>query len=274
MSAREPELDELESGLRRLFDDERLAIRPAPGATSGVLAGARRARRRRELAVAGSGVVAAVAVVGGVLIGLPLSGQGNDVAAPPNSASLLPGAPSTSSSAPLTLEKKPPTSELTTKTSGLSASRSSDTQPPPQPRSDEPEPPNMPMIFGGAVGPSGWDKLTLGMSFEDAKATGFIAADAAPPEGCTSYDLTTGTEYVSAVLISESGLGRIVAAAEGRTPEGKGIGSPIEELKQAYPEGTEDGSSFTATNSAGGTYQFGMGEDAVAHSYALTNGGC
>lgn len=274
MSAREPELDELESGLRRLFDDERLAVRPAPGATSGVLAGARRARRRRELAIAGSGVVAAAAVVGGVLIGLPSSGQGNELAAPPNSASLLPGAPSTSSSASPTPKKTPPTGNQTTKTSSLNPSPTSDAEPPPQPRSDEPEPPNMPMIFDGPVGPSGWDKLTLGMSFEDAKATGFISADAAPPEGCTSYAVTAGTEYVSVVLISESGLGRIVAAAEGRTPEGKGIGSPIEELKQAYPEGTEDESSFTATNSAGGTYQFGMGEDAVAHSFALTNGGC
>lgn len=272
MSEHERELDELESSLRSLFDDERLAVRPAPGATAGVVAGARRVRRRRQIATAASGAgVAAAAVIAGVLIVMPASGSGNNVAAPPPTQTLD---SATSVSKPTTKPSKPkqPSASDQIETSGGGDPRTKPmTQPPSEP---PPEDVTVPFYLGSPIGPSGWDQLTLGMSFEDAKATGFLAADAAPPSGCTAYSLAAGSEDVQTVVISESGLGRFIAS-NGATPEGMASGATLEELQEAYPSGTSDGSTFRADSGGGGTYEFPMsGDPAVASGFSLTNGLC
>lgn len=266
--------DELEQHLRALFDDDRLAVRAAPGARDAVVAGARRARRRRELAVAGSGVaVVVIAAAGGLLLTAPPSGDKSGTALAPGAS--LSAAASSPSAPPPQVERKPedsPAETVEPSTTGEIAreTRPSST-PPPEPSS---EPPRVPMTAGGPIGPSGFADLELGMSFAQAQQTGYIAPDAPAPQGCTSYSLTTGTEFVSAVLISESGLGRFVAAEGGRSPEDEGIGSPIEELQAAYPAGKEEGGEFSAETGTGARYVFTMGEDAVADQFALTNGGC
>lgn len=265
----------LEDGLRRLFDDDRLAVPPASGAREAVVAGARRARRRRELAIAGSGVgVAAVAILGGVLIVMPPSNERTEVASAPDTSTLTVGSSiePAPSSAP---EKKSevPSSDGTGSTVIEEPRGGKPPDPSASPSSTPSDPPPMPMRAGGPIGPSGWSELKLGMSFADAKATGYISPDAPAPAGCTSYSLTTGGDFVSAVLISESGLGRIVASGA-RTPEDQGVGSPIENLQEAYPDGAESEGEFRAETSAGATYEFAMGEDATAHGLALTNGGC
>lgn len=267
----ERELDELESSLRSLFDDERLAVRPTPGATAGVVAGARRVRRRRQLAMAGTTAgVAAAAVIAGVLVVMPTSGGGNDIAAPPPTQTL---GSATSVSKPST---RPSKTKQTSASDQIETSGGQDprTKTLTQPLSEPPpEDVTVPLQFGGPVGPSGWDQLTLGMSFEDAKATGFIAADAAAPAGCTSYPLTSGTDYVSTVDISESGLERFTASG-GRTPEGMGSGSTLAELQAAYPSGTVSDDAYIVSSGGGnGLYRFAMGEDSVTDFFTLSNGG-
>lgn len=267
----ERELDELESSLRSLFDDERLAVRPAPGATAGVVAGARRVRRRRQIATAASGAgVAAVAVIAGLLIGMPASGDGSNVAAPQTSQTLD---SATSVAKPST---RPSRTKQTSASDEIETSGSQDpltkpmTQPPSEPL---PEDLTAPMQFGGPIGPSGWDRLTLGMSFEEAKATGLIAADAAAPAGCTSYTLTSGTDQVNTVDISESGLERFTASG-GRSPEGMGNGSTLEELQKAYPSGSVvDGAYIVSSGDGNGLYRFAMGDDSVTDVFTLSNGG-
>lgn len=265
----------VEDGLRRLFDDDRLAVPPASGAREAVVAGARRARRRRELAIAGSGVgVAAVAVLGGVLIVVPPSHERTEVASAPGIPTLTAG--SSTEPAPQSARERKPEVPSIDRTGSTVIEEPRGGKPPesPAPSSDTSSvPPQVPMYAGGPIGPSGWSDLKLGMSFADAKATGFIAQDAPAPAGCTSYSLTAGSNFVSAVLISESGLGRIVARGA-RTPEDQGIGSPVEDLHAAYPDGAESEGEFRAETSTGATYQFTMGEDATAHGLALTNGGC
>lgn len=60
----------LDDELQRLFREERLTLPVPPDATQGVLAGARRVRRRRRASVAAGGLCVAIAVIfGGVAVG-------------------------------------------------------------------------------------------------------------------------------------------------------------------------------------------------------------
>lgn len=267
---------DLESDLRRLFDDERLTVRVAPGARDAVIAGARRVRRRRDMAIAGSGLaVAAVVVAGGVmLIGPQGADQQANVAAPGTEATLSTAASSSAKPKPSRsrVEKEPQQPEQLEVPDSAPAKK-----PPPKQPSRTPEfrVPTTPAVTSGPIGPTGWARIQLGMSYEDVQQAGYLAEDAAPPQGCTSYPLTAGTDQVSTVVISEAGVGRIVAGANGRTPEGIGIGTPLEQLQNTYPGGTSAEGEYRVDTSVGSTYVFTVpGEGAAVSAFALTNGNC
>lgn len=263
--------DSVEDGLRRLFADDRLTLPTAPGATARVVAAARRARKRREFAVVGGGtLVAASALVAVVLVAMQPGTGGSPVAAPPIettlSSALLSEAPPTQTSAPRAIEPsvEKKTTVPTQPTSGSGSQTSESSAPPPE---------EIPMLSGGPIGPDGYRDLRLGMSFEDAKP--YLAdEDKQPPSGCTSYELAEGNEWVSTVVFSESGLARINASGGGRTPENMGAGSTLDELEQAYPEGTttESGDGFHAATGSGGIYQFTLSQN-NATSMSLSDGG-
>lgn len=194
----------LEAELDRLFSDDRLSIRPSPAAGRAIVAGARRARRRREIALVGGGsaAVALVLVAVVMLAALPRGGDGDSVAAPQPTTVLAPG--------------KQPTVR------------------PPLPAPANPFP-SMSDVQRGELGPNGYRKLRLGMSFDDLRDRGLLASPkAAPPEGCGSYTLAEGEHNIRDIVVSEHRGLVMLNANQARTPEGIGVGSSWQDVESTY----------------------------------------
>ncbi|MFD4251832.1 hypothetical protein [Amycolatopsis thermoflava] len=247
--------DELGDELRRLFDDDRLAIRPAPGAESAIVRGARR-RRRRRTAVAASGGVLTAALL--ITAGLVATRQDPGVhqAAQPTTA-----APTTTSEAPGPVVVPPSFPELPTQPSAPSSTTTVLPAPPPagtstrSPSSSSrttvrPEPAAV------VLGPTGYGPLRLGMSFDEAKATGLLADAGTAPAECTTYRLTEGTANVASVAISPTGGVVVFTATGARTPEKVGAGSTVAELRTAYPDLTAGAGNYSAAAGSGANYTF------------------
>src|SRR5690606_8697800 len=137
-----------------------------------------------------------------------------------------------------------------------------------------PDVPNVPLYASGPIGPSGWGPIELGMSYEEVRKAGYLGENTAPPQGCTTYVLSTRDDQVNALTISESGVGRISAGNNGRTPEGVGSGTSKEELRNTYPDGTESDGVYRADTGAGTTYEFGVPDGAEVSGLALADGTC
>jgi hypothetical protein len=115
------------------------------------------------------------------------------------------------------------------------------------------------------LGPSGYKKLALGMSYEQAVATGMLAQgkDAAPPEGaCDVYRLAEGHGAIMDVTIS--GARGIVSFRASGAPTAEGIvaGAPVEQLRATYPDLTAESGGYSAT-AGGGRYHFATKGDTV-----------
>lgn len=222
-------LDPLDQELRSLFADDRLAVPVREDADAVIVAGARRLRRRRVMLQTTAGVVAVLAlVVGGAAIaGVGDSQPGEPVAAPP------PAVTTTTPEATTTTTKSLPASEPEQSRSGTKTKQ----QPtPPRTRTSRPRPPAtgtpepMPTAL---VSFSGYGPLRLGMSTEEALATGQLTENGSGGAGCTSYLISGGGE----VLISGSGgLVWIAAPAEAQTPEGVQAGVTVGQVRETYPD--------------------------------------
>ncbi|GHF09371.1 hypothetical protein GCM10017786_48620 [Amycolatopsis deserti] len=248
--------DELGDELRRLFDDDRLAITPVPGAESTIVRGARR-RRRRRTAVAASGGVLTAALL--VTLGLAAARQDPGVhqaARPttsvPAATSEAPGPVVVPPSFPELPTQPPPPVPTTTATPAPPPAGTTRTSSPSSSRpSARPEP-----ATGVVLGPSGYRQLRLGMSFDEAKATGMLDdADTAPTE-CTTYRLAEGAANIASVTISPSGGVLVFAATGARTPENAGTGSTVAELRNAYPDLTAGAGNYSAATGSGASYTF------------------
>lgn len=276
MSEREEFRDEiddaLEDSLRTLFADERLTIPRAPAATARVVAAARRARMRRQLAIVGGGTLAAAsALVAVVLVAMPSGNGAAPVAAPPSE-------PTSSifelSESPKPTERSAPPPELpsrdestgSAKTSVNSGTRTS------EPSTNPSEEFNTPKLSGGPIGPSGYGDLQLGMSFDEAKP--YLAEGSGPAADCTAYSLAEGPEWVNTVQFADGKLVRITASDNGRTPEGTGFGTALEDLTAKHPDGSEQDGEYVAPSGGSGKYHFPLGEDATAKGLYLTSGAC
>ena len=92
-------------------------------------------------------------------------------------------------------------------------------------------------------GPDGYGGLKLGMTLEQALASGEISPDAdeeisAPAEfasGCVHFVLRAHPDAGGFVTLTD-GVAILFADEDMRTPEGIGIGSTVEEFKAAYPD--------------------------------------
>ncbi|GAB2980346.1 hypothetical protein GCM10017788_14500 [Amycolatopsis acidiphila] len=235
-------------------------MRPSADAPARILTGARRARRRRTALTATGGVLSAVVLVGAGLVLGQLRSTHTDTAAPV----LQPTVSDTASSAPLTPAPlvPPPGSPSSGEASG-SVGQSSPSQtagraspPPAAPPSSATRSLNIPLVSGPVLGPNGYSKLVLGMSFADAKQTGLLAGADTPPTGCADYTLTEGTAGVRNVTISDT-LGIVSFEASGaHTPERIRVGSTKDELEAAYPALGKSGGGYSAAAGSGSSYLF------------------
>ncbi|RZQ62113.1 hypothetical protein [Amycolatopsis suaedae] len=227
--------DQLDAELRRLFADDRLDLRPRADAGGTIVSGARRVRRRRAVLTSGGGVMAvAVLVAGGVLLTgerhrpeVPLA----EPPAPTQFSSQLPPAPvvppGPTQSAPESSPAAPP-------------HPSSPPEEVPSKKATPPPRSGKAPVYGPELEPVGYGRLRLGMSPEEAAASG-VVLEGAGGEGCVTYKATSGTPSVASVIVSPN-LGTVFIDPAGsvRTPKGIGTGSTREEVYAAYP-GTSTG---------------------------------
>ncbi|RDI18745.1 hypothetical protein [Lentzea flaviverrucosa] len=239
-------MGDLDDDLRRLFSDDRLDVHSAPVSTEDVLRGADRRRRRRT---AMAGTFALVTLVGA---GIGLSRLGA-----PSPDSTVGALLTTSTSAPTTSTPPPSVSTvISTETvtvgqspnstggntgkpnpGGTSRSNSTPSSSPPTPESQ-----------AGRYG-----TLALGMSEADALATGSLVEPSTPadPDGrCKAY-ATKSVPNADAVVVSPAkGIVRITMPSYAKTPKGVGAGSAVSDVKAAYKNSTQSGSTVLAPMSA------------------------
>ncbi|WAL65476.1 hypothetical protein ORV05_32075 [Amycolatopsis cynarae] len=272
--------DDLEGELRRLFSDERLDLRPRGNAAAAVVAGARRVRRRRALTTATSGVLAAILLVGAVLyFGAPSGGGQQQVAAPPPEQSA--GEPAYTyppPPVPIGAPARGPLDEDTTGGPEQVPPASPVTRPAtsaPDMTTTAPRMSGVPLSAITVLGPDGYGALRLGMSFDQAKATGQLTAADAPSATCTRYTLREGAAAVGSVLISPK-AGIVGFDATGaRTPESVHVGSTVEQLAAAYPDLVRTPDGFAAPAGRGATYQFTIDDhDQVSALRLAASTGC
>lgn len=120
---------------------------------------------------------------------------------------------------------------------GALASTLTDENPAPSSPS-APAAPDKLTIAPGAVGP-----VTVGMSKQEALATGFFVADVkSPADGCPARPLSWKDEYVNAFDIQTLGNGEIASigihGAGIVTKDGVGVGSTYAEVAKTYPDET------------------------------------
>ncbi|WP_211357922.1 hypothetical protein [Amycolatopsis cihanbeyliensis] len=127
------------------------------------------------------------------------------------------------------------------------------------------------------LGPDGYQTLKLGMTTQQAKATGEIVPYRGPDPGaginpeCGFYDLTDrpGRPGGLTVLVSPKlGVSYIEGYPGVRTPQGIGIGSTEEALRTAYPDWNpaEPGGQFVPVpENPNAFYEFNAGNGEVDH---------
>lgn len=261
--------DELDGELRRLFGDARLDLMPREGAEEAVVAGARRIKRRRTALAATGGALAVTALVAnGLVLGGLRTGSGQS--ASPPAEPVLTGSPTSS-----TVPQVPAPSAGTISTENGAADAPSPTSTVPgssrKPSSTVPSPPER-VLTVPVLGPSGYGKLRLGMSYQEASATGQLAdPSTAPTTKCETYTLVEGVDAISGVVISQTdGIVSFQGEAV-RTPEGIEVGSStLAQLTRSYP-GLVKGNAnwWTVSAGSGATYSFFVTDDGTVTKILL-----
>jgi hypothetical protein len=227
---------DLDDELRRLFADDRLDVPVRQEAHRAVVTRAARLRRRRRGRVVLGGGVLSVATM---LLAGTAFGVGGD--APPRQPVAVPESPLLTSS---TTEPPPRTTTLvptssvappakatstpvsTTTTTTTTATSTTKLRPP---------------ADRLAFGPTAVGGLRLGMTQDDAVATGLIQPNLTPVNaaGCQGYDWSghanAPTQY-SVLFSPKYGLVQIGGRADAVTPEGVYAGSSEAEVRALYPD--------------------------------------
>lgn len=221
---------DLDDELRRMFANsgDQLDVPIRPDAEQAIVAGAGRRRKRRLAAMSASGAAAVVVVVA---VGIALANPTPEAMPPahvPTSTSSSPTPPS---------QNEAPPTEPGTGIALPPAAPPTGEEEPPQGTTEEPPPP--PEVTGEEIGPFGWRELRLGMTYEEAVATGLVVETGAPPgPGCNTYTIATADgSHGGAVHISqEFGVDFIAPYVKVHTPEGVSEGWTIEQFLVVYPE--------------------------------------
>lgn len=223
----------LDDELQRLFADDRLDVPVRPGATEAVVAGARRVRRRRVVMTAVGGA-AALSLLAGTAIVLAKPGPTQSV--PGSDASVSTTGHITASPTERSDESAPTSMNAP----GNSGTRTGSVTGKP-PASSAPQSTGRPDDGTMAFGPDGHLALRLGMTAEEAEATGLITPNVQPvsSKGCKGYDYKGLPKDAAhyAVLISPTyGLVRLAnGPRRAETAEGINVDSSESDMKKAYP---------------------------------------
>jgi hypothetical protein len=252
-------VDDLDDELRRLFSDDRLDVHSTPDATDAVLRGADRRRRRRSAMT----TTFALVVLVGAGIGLTQLRSSGDHTA----GDLLPTSTSSASST-----TTPPSVSTFTATATVTV------DPPPNPNGNNTGKPNpgnptksSPPVKSAPPTPQSepgqYGSLVLGMSEEAALKTGSLVepSSAADPENrCKAY-ATQSVPDTNAVIISPAkGIVRITLASYAKTRKGIGVGSKVDEVKAAYSNATQSGSTMVAPMAATPAWSYVFETDGTA----------
>jgi hypothetical protein len=232
--------DDLRRMLADLDTDERLDVPVRAGAAEVIVSGARRLRRKRIAAVtAASALTAAAVVVGGFVLV-----AGGPEALPPATSDLqvVPesSVPSASSASTSSATSPGRASSAGTRPGGQvpgpggggegNGGEGGGNQ---QPSVDPPPPPS-----GTQIGPASFRALRLGMTYDEAAATGMVGAgDPVPATGCATYPLLVDGQPVGDVRISAAaGIEVLYPVVALHTPEGASNGWSVAQVKAVYPE--------------------------------------
>ncbi|MPY99828.1 MAG: hypothetical protein GEU97_17905 [Actinophytocola sp.] len=242
-------------GLRASFSDDRFALVPTASARETIVAAARTRRRRREVAyVTGGSLAVASVLLGGFLLVSPQQPEGGTTLAEDT-----PSMPRTAEDeAEARMESGP---EPRAVPDNATAQR------------------HMTEARAGAaarwiqIGPDGYRSLRLGMSYDEIRATGMLAAqDDPPPKNCARYRLSGADVAVRHILVSERvGLAAVVAN-KASTPEGVTIGSTRAELERTYDAAeADDPKNYLIPTGKGGHYLFRVDGDRVSELSLVAN---
>jgi hypothetical protein len=228
---------DLDDELRKLFADDRLDVAVRPEADRVIVTGARRVRRRRSGVVFGGGMLSvATVLVAGTAFGVSGDAPPSTPLAAAESSGLTTTTPAPSSTTTtiertITVAPPPVTTEAHKPTTTSSTPTTTTTTP------TKAKPPADPLAFG----PTTVDQLRLGMSVDEAEATGLIQPNAEPENaaGCKGYDWfgqPAAPAHYSLLFSPKFGLVRIGGRAEAETPEGIYKGSSEEDVRAVYPD--------------------------------------
>ncbi|MER6951368.1 hypothetical protein ABT294_45865 [Nonomuraea sp. NPDC000554] len=131
------------------------------------------------------------------------------------------------------------------------------------------------------LGPYGYGAVKLGMTVEQAMATGEVVKKTPGDGGCSGWDLKkspTSKDSTGIYISPKLGVAAIFAAKGMTTPEGIKIGSTTEQLKAAYRHIKKDIHGYyviTVPGNKKAYYSFGVAHSKVAeYGIALNNQDC
>jgi hypothetical protein len=213
----------LDDQLGALFADQRLDLPVPRGAEQAIVAGARRVRRGRIAITAVTCATVAAVLVGG---GVALAGIGRPESQTPATQVPLPSETDSTSPSPASSAPLPAAGTTAPPDNGTSAPSTSVSTP-------------------GArlIGPDRYGKLTLGMSFEQARNLGVVRGD--PPPPTVPLDSTTCIRYAMSTggfvwITASGGVETLEPTGPLRTPQGVSTGWTIAQVHAIHPEVTQD----------------------------------
>ncbi|GAA3817569.1 hypothetical protein [Nocardioides panacisoli] len=121
------------------------------------------------------------------------------------------------------------------------------------------------------LGPDGYGDLTIGMSEQEAVATGGLTVTGTD-FGCRHFTLAGYAPRANSTdgyITAKNGLESIFARPGMLTPEGIGIGSTLDELRAAYPDLSGSDGIFSETLDNGNWYLFDVQADHQVSQLAI-----